>query len=239
MIPKKIHYFWFGGNKKPAKVKKCIESWYKFCPDFEIIEWNEDNFDIHCMPFVEEAYEAKKYAFVSDVARLLKVYEEGGIYFDTDVELIKPIDPLLDNVTFFGFENDTSVSSGLAFGSEPGTPILKKHIAQYENIHFKNEDGSLNQKACPLYLAELMRSEGLILNGQEQQVKEVHVYPVDYFNPYDSLTGRMNKTENTYSIHWYDASWSDSSQTKLKLHRLIRRVLGVHTIEKIKKILGR
>lgn len=239
MIPKKIHYFWFGGKEKPAKVKKCIESWYKFCPDFEIKEWNEDNFDIHCMPFVEQAYEAKKYAFVSDVARLIKVYEEGGIYFDTDVEVIKPIDALLDNVTFFGFENDESVSSGLAFGSEPGTPIMRKHIAQYKNINFINEDGSYNQKACPKYLAELMQSEGLILNGKEQQVKEVHVYPADYFNPYDSLTGKLKKTENTYSIHWYDASWSDTSQGRLKINRFIRRIIGVENMERMKKLLGK
>ena len=115
MIPKKIHYFWFGGNEKPKSVKKCIDSWKKYCPDYEVIEWNESNFDIRCMPFVEQAYEAKKYAFVSDVARLMMIYEYGGIYMDTDVEVIKPLDNLLENKAYMGFENDENVASGLGF----------------------------------------------------------------------------------------------------------------------------
>lgn len=234
MIPKKIHYFWFGGKEKPAKVKKCIESWYKFCPDFEIKEWNEDNFDIHCMPFVEQAYEAKKYAFVSDVTRLIKVYEEGGIYFDTDVELIKPIDELLNNKAYFGFENDENIASGLGFGSESGTEILKLHIEQYENEQFIMPDGSYNQKTCPKYLTELLVEKGLKLNGQEQQVEEVHIYPAEYFNPYDSITGKLTKTKNTYSIHWYDASWSDKSAKQLKFNRLVRRIIGKEIVNKIK-----
>ena len=106
MIPKKIHYFWFGGNEKPKSVVKCIDSWKKYCPDYEINEWNETNFDVHCMPFVEQAYEAKKYAFVSDVARLIVVYEQGGIYMDTDVEVLKPLDDLLDNYAYMSFENE-------------------------------------------------------------------------------------------------------------------------------------
>lgn len=239
MIPKKIHYFWFGENEKPAKVQKCIDSWKKYCSDYEIIEWNESNFDIHCMPYVEQAYEAKKYAFVSDVARLIKVYEEGGVYFDTDVELIKPIDELLQNKVYFGFENDENVASGLGFGSESGTKILKLHIEQYENEQFIMPDGSYNQKTCPKYLTELLVEKGLKLNGQEQQVEEIHIYPAEYFNPYDSLTGRLNKTENTYSIHWYDASWSDTSQTTLKINRLIRRIFGVRALDGVKKLLGR
>ena len=128
MIPKKIHYFWFGGNEKPAKVQKCIDSWKKYCPDYEIIEWNESNFDIHCMPFVEQAYDAKKYAFVSDVARLIVVYEQGGIYMDTDVEVIKPLDDLLNNKAYMSFENDENINTGQGFGSEPGLKLLKKHI---------------------------------------------------------------------------------------------------------------
>ena len=133
MIPKKIHYFWFGENEKPKSVQKCINSWKKYCPDYEIIEWNKTNFDIHCMPFVEQAYEAKKYAFVSDVARLMVVYEYGGIYMDTDVEVIKPLDDLLENRSYMSFENNENINTGQGFGSESGTEILKFHIAQYEN----------------------------------------------------------------------------------------------------------
>ena len=117
MIPRKIHYFWFGGNEKPAKVKKCINSWKKYCPDYELVEWNESNFDVHCMPFVEQAYNAKKYAFVSDVARLIVVYEQGGIYMDTDVEVIKPLDDLLENKAYMSFENNENVNTGQGFGA--------------------------------------------------------------------------------------------------------------------------
>ena len=112
MIPKAIHYCWFGGGKKPKLAKKCIESWKRFCPDYEIKEWNEDNFDFTVMPFMAEAYKAKKYAFVSDVARLLVLEKYGGIYFDTDVELIKDISPLINDDGFIGFENDMYVNSG-------------------------------------------------------------------------------------------------------------------------------
>lgn len=229
MIPKKIHYCWFGGNEKPKKVKECIKSWYKFCPDYEIIEWNEDNFDIHCMSFVEQAYEAKKYAFVSDVARLIVVYEQGGIYMDTDVEVIKPLDDLLDNETFFGFENNTSVSSGLAFGSVAKADILRKHIAQYENISFINEDGSYNMKACPSYLAELMAKEGLELNGKEQIINGVHIYPAEYFNPYNNIIDKLVITDNTYLIHWYTNSWQKNRGPFMQFlvtryHRVMRKI---------------
>lgn len=237
MIPKKIHYFWFGGNEKPAKVKKCIDSWKRFCPDYEIIEWNETNFDIHCMPYVEQAYEAKKYAFVSDVARLIKLYECGGVYFDTDVEVVKSIDDLLDNVTYFGFENNENVASGLGFGTVAGVELLKQHIEQYENEQFIMEDGSYNLKTCPKFLTELLMSKGLILDGSEQSIEEVHIYPADYFNPYDSLTGKLKKTKNTYSIHWYDASWNDKSQSQLKFNRLVRRIFGVYSLEVVKRLL--
>lgn len=239
MIPKKIHYFWFGGNEKPAKVQKCIDSWKKYCSDYEIIEWNESNFDIHCMPYVEQAYEAKKYAFVSDVARLIKVYEEGGVYFDTDVELIKPIDELLENKAYMSFENNENVNTGQGFGSEIGLPFLKEHIDVYRNMNFINCDSSFNLTACTKYTTNLLVDKGLVLNGEKQVVDGVSIYPSEFFNPYDSLTGRLNKTDNTYSIHWYDASWSDTSQTTIKMNRFIRRIIGVENMERIKQLLGK
>lgn len=239
MIPKKIHYFWFGGNEKPKSVQKCINSWKKYCLDYEIIEWNETNFDIHCMPFVEQAYEAKKYAFVSDVARLMVVYEYGGIYMDTDVEVIKPLDDLLDNRAYMGFENDENVASGLGFGAEAGMPFFKEHIDVYKNWNFINDDGTYNQIGCPKVATDLFKTKGIILDGSEQTVCDIHIYPAEYFNPYDSLTGKFTKTPNTYSIHWYNASWSDKSSKLLKINRAIRRVFGVETIQKIYNSLGR
>ena len=239
MIPKKIHYFWFGGNEKPKSVVKCINSWKKHCPDYEIIEWNENNFDIHCMPFVEQAYDAKKYAFVSDVARLIVIYEQGGIYMDTDVEVIKPLDDLLNNKAYMGFENDKNVASGLGFGSEAGVQFFKEHIDEYKDEVFINDDGSLNMLGCPIVATRLLVKKGIKLNGKEQIVDDVRIYPAEYFNPYDSITGRLNKTENTYSIHWYDQSWGSDSKFKKRLTQLIHRVFGKNSLSWLKRILGR
>ncbi len=239
MIPKKIHYCWFGGNPKPDSVQKCINSWKRFCPDYEIIEWNESNFDIHCMPFVEQAIEAKKYAFASDVARLMVVYENGGLYFDTDVEVIRSFNALLENQAFLGFESNEYVNSGLGFGSEAGIDFFREHIDAYRDKVFINEDGSFNMIACPYVATELLVEKGFVQNGQEQLVDNVRIYPTDYFNPFDSITGKLNKTNNTYSIHWYDASWSDISKSKLKFNRFIRRILGVNSLNNVKKILGK
>lgn len=227
MIPKKIHYCWFGGNQKPESVQKCINSWKKYCPDYEIIEWNESNFDIHCMPFVEQAIEAKKYAFASDVARLMVVYENGGLYFDTDVEVVKNFDDLLNNKAFLGFENNEYVASGLGFGSEAGVAFFKEHIDVYKDEVFINDDGSFNMLGCPRVATKLLVEKGLVQNNQEQIVDGVRIYPADYFNPYDSVTGKLDKTDNTYSIHWYDASWSGTPPIILKLKRLIHRLLKV------------
>lgn len=235
MIPKRIHYCWFGGNPKPDSVQKCINSWKEFCPDYEIIEWNESNFDIHCMPFVEQAIEAKKYAFASDVARLMVVYENGGLYFDTDVEVIKSFDDLLENKAFLGFENNEYVASGLGFGSEAGVEFFKEHIDAYRNENFINADGSFHMIGCPRVATKLLLEKGLVQNGQEQLVDEIRIYPTDYFNPFDSITGKLNKTKNTYSIHWYDASWSNNSVIKRKLSRLIHRAFGKKLLSYFKR----
>lgn len=239
MIPKKIHYFWFGGNEKPKSVEKCIDSWKKYCPDYEIIEWNEDNFDVHCMPFVEQAYEAKKYAFVSDVARLIIVYEQGGIYMDTDVEVIKPLDDLLENKAYMSFENNEYVNSGQGFGSEAGIQFFNEHIDEYRDEVFINEDGSFNMLGCPRVATRLLEKKGIELNGKEQIIDDVHIYPAEYFNPYDSITGRLKKTSNTYSIHWYDQSWGNDSRLKKRITQLIHRVFGKNSLAWIKKILGK
>ena len=225
MIPKIIHYCWFGRGEKPELAKKCIARWKKFCPDFEIREWNEDNCDYLAMPFMAEAYAAKKYAFVSDVMRLIVLEQHGGVYFDTDVEVVRDISPLLDDEGFIGFENEQYVNSGQVVAAEAHHPVIQAMIEEYKKLHFTNADGSLNTVGCPRLNTDVMERFGLVRNGQEQMVAGIRVYPADYFNPLDSVTGKLTKTENTYSIHWYSMSWLPKrTQIRARIGRVIRRI---------------
>lgn len=224
MIPKIIHYCWFGRGEKPELAKKCIASWKKFCPDFEICEWNEDNCDYLAMSFMAEAYAAKKYAFVSDVMRLIVLEQYGGVYFDTDVEVVRSISPLLNDEGFIGFENDQFVNSGQAMAAVPHQPVVQAMIEEYKKLHFANADGTVNAVGCPHLNSDVLERFGLVRNGREQMVAGIHVYPADYFNPLDSVTGKLTKKENTYSIHWYSMSWLPKhKQIKAKFGRLWRR----------------
>lgn len=227
MIPKKIHYCWFGGNEKPKAVEKCIASWHKYCPDYEIIEWNEDNFDVNQNPYMKYCYENKKWAFLSDLARLLVVNEQGGIYFDTDVELVRNPDFLLDSPAFIGFETEQYVNTGMGFGSEPHGIMVKSMIEEYEPLL----DGQHGVIGCPILNTKAMVKLGLKQNGQLQHLPAATVYPIDWFNPYDDPTGVLKKTENTVSIHWFSKSWMGKGQivrshlTK-PLHRLQKLLRG-------------
>ena len=224
MIPKIIHYCWFGRGEKPELAKKCIASWRRFCPDFEIREWNEDNCGDLAIPFMAEAYAAKKYAFVSDVMRLVVLEQYGGVYFDTDVEVLRDISPLLEDEGFIGFENDQFVNSGQVLAAIPHHPVIGAMIAEYKTLHFLNPDGSINAVGCPHLNSDVMERFGLVRNGQEQLVAGIHVYPEDYFNPMDSTTGKLTKTEHTYSIHWYSMSWMPKrTQIRAKVGRIWRR----------------
>lgn len=226
MIPKIIHYCWFGRGEKPELAKKCIASWKKFCPDFEIREWNEDNCDYLAMPFMAEAYAAKKYAFVSDVMRLIVLEQYGGVYFDTDVEVVRDISPLLNDEGFIGFENNWFVNSGQVMAAVPHQPIVQAMIDEYKKLHYMQPDSSVMPVGCPRLNSDVLERFGLIRNGQEQIVAGIHVYPDDYFNPMDSTTGKLTKTENTYSIHWYSMSWLPKrTQMKAKLGRIVRRIM--------------
>lgn len=226
MIPKIIHYCWFGRGEKPELAKKCIASWKKFCPDFEIREWNEDNCDYLAMPFMAEAYAAKKYAFVSDVMRLIVLEQYGGVYFDTDVEVVRDISPLLNDEGFIGFENNRFVNSGQVMAAVPHQPIVQAMIDEYKKLHYMQPDSSVMPVGCPRLNSDVLERFGLIRNGQEQIVAGIHVYPDDYFNPMDSTTGKLTKTENTYSIHWYSMSWLPKrTQMKVKLGRIVRRIM--------------
>lgn len=225
MIPKIIHYCWFGRGEKPELAKKCIASWRKFCPDFEIREWNEDNCDYLAMPFMAEAYAAKKYAFVSDVMRLIVLEQYGGVYFDTDVEVLRDITPLLNDEGFIGFENDRYVNSGQAMAMVAHQPVVQVMIEEYKKLHFVKPDGSMAPVGCPHLNTDVLERFGLERNGQEQVVAGIHVYPADWFNPLDSTTGELNKTPNTYSIHWYSMSWLPKQKRfRVRLFRYLRRL---------------
>ena len=226
MLPKIIHYCWFGRGEKPVLAQKCIDSWRKFCPDFEIREWNEDNCDYLAMPFMMEAYAAKKYAFVSDVMRLIVLEQYGGVYFDTDVELVRDIAPLMDDEGFIGFENDQYVNSGQGIAAMPHHPVVQAMIEEYRKLHFTSADGTTNAVGCPHLNTDVMERCGLVRNGKEQRVAGIHVYPAEFFNPLDSVTGKLTKTDNTYSIHWYSMSWLPKSvQIRSRMGRMVRRIM--------------
>ena len=208
MIPKKIHYCWVGGNPLPASAKKCIKSWKKFCPDYEIIEWNESNYDFTKNQYMKDAFEAKKWGFVPDYARLDIIYQHGGIYLDTDVEVIKSFDDLLSDKGFAGFESKEYVALGLGFGAEAGNPVIKKLMESYETLRFKKSDGTLNLIPSPELNTVDFCKLGLNQNGEIQTLMDCFkIYPTDYFCPKSIIDGIVRKTDNTYSIHHFDATW--------------------------------
>lgn len=244
MIPKIIHYCWFGHNPLPASALKCIASWKKYLPDYEIKEWNEDNFDVNSILYTQQAYEAKKYAFVSDYARYWILFKYGGVYFDTDVELIRPLNDIIDKGAFMGIEIPSKknklplVAPGLGMAVEQNHPFYKKIIDVYSELSFLNPDGSLNQKTIVSYNTELLVEHGMQPTNEIQQIASIWIYPVDYFNPLDDLTGKLNITENTRSIHWYSRTWTDSSLLRKKISRLSHRIFGM-TIHDIKVLFKR
>lgn len=232
MIPKKIHYFWIGGNPKPESVLYCIDSWKKYCPDYEIIEWNESNYDFTKNKYMQQAYAAKKWGFAPDYARLDVVYQHGGIYFDTDVELIRNIDHLLDNKAFFGFDRakDTTknnVNCGEGFGAEAYHPILKEMMAAYEALQFKKSDGSLDMTPSPLYTTKCLEKRGLKNENRDQQLGDVQIYSSDVLCPKSFGEIKLHLTERTVSIHHFDATWLDDER-KRKYERSLQmnRLLG-------------
>lgn len=234
---KTIHYCWFGKNPKPELILKCMKSWKKYCPDYEIIEWNEENFDINCCDYVREAYEAKKWAFVSDYCRFWVLYHHGGIYLDTDVELIKSLDNL--DRTFVGFETIKGVNSGLVRGAEKGDMICRKMLESYHNDHFRNNDESLNLMTVCVRETNILCSLGMKLNNKIQKVEKTTIYPSDYFNPINHRTSKLELTSNTVSIHHYAASWVDNkTKLKSKIYSTIYRLFGVNFVEKIKQLIG-
>lgn len=206
MIPKVIHYCWFGRGAKPKLAEKCIASWRKFLPDYEIKEWNEDNYDVRKIPFIAEAYDARKYAFVSDYARFDILHEHGGVYFDTDVEIIRSLDDIIGHGAFMGLENAQTIAPGLGLAVERGHELYRAVLDFYASLHFKLPSGSLNTKPIGNHVTELYEHMGLVLGSGVVQFKGINIYPIDYFNP-KRPNGKIVLTGNTRCIHHYSASW--------------------------------
>lgn len=230
-IPKIIHYCWVGGNPKPQSVLYCIESWKRCCPDYEIREWNETNYDFTKNEYMRQAYEAKKWGFVPDYARLDIVYEHGGIYLDTDVEMVRSFDELLNNRGFFGFEDTGEgtyfVACGLGFGAEKRNPLIKELRDYYDDVMFQNSDGSLNLLPAPKHNTPIFIKAGVQMNNRHQVLDGNVFYPSEYFCPKIFKTGKMTVTKKTFSIHHFSASWMDEAVLKEIAHvRKIKGLLG-------------
>lgn len=229
-IPKVIHYCWFGKGKMPKLAKKCIKSWKKYCPDYEFVLHTEDNFDMTQNRYMREAYEAGKWAFVSDYARLKIIYDNGGIYLDTDVELIKPVDDLVKLGGFMGFDEKGIVATGLGFGAEKGNKIVSEFLKDYDDIPFILPDGSFDLTPCPDRNTEALKRLGMDIENKNQTFMDVTFLPDEYLCPMDYYTGKKTITENTYSIHHYSASWT-SVVTKRTTR--IKRIIGVKMYNKL------
>lgn len=217
-IPKTIHYCWFGNGKKDKLTKKCIKSWKKYCKGYEIVEWNESNVNIEEMPtFVKSAYEAKQWAFVSDYVRLKVVYENGGIYFDTDVRLLKNPSFLLENTAFFGIETDSSmINTGVGFGAEKGKQIIRDILKVYEDGETKFSVEKTYSLICTSLAEAVFLSYGYNRENENQTLTDGSVvYPTEFFCPMNN-NFITNITENTVAIHLFNASWSDVLSEKNK-----------------------
>lgn len=258
MIPKTIHYCWFGHNPKPKLAKKCIRSWKRYCKGYEIIEWNEDNFDISTAPlYVRQAYEAKKWAFVTDYVRLWAMVNYGGIYMDTDVQVIKPLDRFLQYEAVSGFESETKILTGLMACRE-GFPLFAELLHEYDNIPFVKEDGSFDLTTNIDRITKLCSRYGFIPNGQEQTIVGFTLFPKEYFCPKSWENGKTQITKNTRAIHHYAATWWSEERKKHQKasirrqrryavydavvhfpNRLLSKLLGDTGYQRLKKVLKR
>ncbi len=235
MIPKIIHYCWFGGNPLPEEAKHYISTWKKYCPDYEIKEWNENNFDVNQNQYCREAYEAKKWAFVSDYARLKILYDQGGIYMDTDVEVCKPLDHLASYGFWSGFESESQIPTGI-MASCRGNELLRYLLSYYDDKHFKNEDGSYDITTNVVAITGMIKEKYHVeLNNTFQTFGENYViFPFEYFCAKDFFSGKVYRTENTYTIHHFNGSWlSKYDSRKIMLRKTLTNLMGRAFVEKI------
>ena len=253
-IPKILHYCWFGGKPKPPLAEKCIRSWRKFCPDFEIREWNESNFDLEQVPaYVRQAYEAGRWAFVTDYVRLRALTEVGGVYLDTDVEIVRPLEPFLKHEAFAGFEHLERVQTGV-LACRKGFPLFQEFLAYYDTAVFRRPDGSMDTTTNVEILTGICRKKGLVFNDTFQVVDGLAVYPREVFCPVDYDTMKLKKTRKTVTIHWFSGSWQTQEdlwileeerrwkrqEQRSNLRVAIgSRLFGASGYEKLKKLLWR
>ncbi|PLR68737.1 glycosyl transferase [Bacillus sp. UMB0893] len=239
-IPKIIHYCWFGKKEKPAIINKCIESWRKNLHGYEIIEWNEDNYDINSYSYVKDAYHAGKYAFVSDYVRLYALYHFGGIYLDTDVEVFKPFDDILYHESFWGFEQENFIATS-TIGAVKGNRFIKNFLDSYESKKFIKQDGSFDSLTNVAVVTKLLESKKLMLNGEYQVIDGIGAFfPQTYFSPYDYINGRKFLSENTYAIHYFYKSWLP---LRVKVKGVIKgnivKVLGGNNFAYLRELITR
>ena len=217
MIPKIIHYCWFGGKDMPALAKKCIASWKKYQPEFEIKCWSEYNFDIdNSVAYLKEAYAKKKYAFVSDYVRLYALYNYGGIYLDTDVEVIKDFSSLLKEKSILGYETDDTISTAF-MAVPPKATWVRSLLDIYEQRHFIREDGSLEMTTNVAFISNYLRKQGIVLNGEFSDGDDIQIYPAEYFSPRSWDNGKYSITKNTFTIHYFAGTWH-STFSKMLSH---------------------
>ena len=239
MIPRKIHYCWFGRGEMPQLAKDCIASWHKHMPDWEYKLWNEDNFDVGSTPYTQEAYEAKKYAFVTDYVRLYALLTEGGVYMDTDVEVLKPLDDLLHHSAFTGYEGTKTMYpvTGI-MASEANGLWVSEQLHAYDGSHFVKEDGTLDTTTNCQRIYKLMLSNGFVPNGGKMhQYKDLTIYPVDYFCPRQS-TGEFLLTSNTYCDHHFMGSWADKKGGIRSLTKIVGSKNMTRLIKLKRKLIG-
>jgi len=241
-IPKIIHYCWFGHNPKPKSFLKYIEGWKKNLPEYEIMEWNEGNFDVNICTYTKEAYEAKKYAFVSDYARLLALYNHGGIYLDTDVEVFKDLKPLLNIADcIFGFEEKEYVATSTML-AKPKQVFIKQFLNSYHQRHFVNDDKSLDMKTNVEVLTEMLSVEGLVCDGTSQTIdvasSAIVVLPQEYLSPYDYINCYDKLTDNSYTKHHFEISWGKRSEwINKKIKTVITRYLGPNFLNYVRDLI--
>ena len=213
MIPKIIHYCWFGGNPKPELVEKCIESWKKFCPDYKLVEWNENNFDINSNLYVKQAYDAKKFAFVSDYVRLYALYTLGGIYMDTDVMVLKPLDEYLHHLAFMGFESNKKIATCI-IAAEIKNPLVEEFLREYAEREFINSNGNYDLTTNVESITKLLEGKGLMLNGTAQEVGGMHFYTENIFSPNLKRLNDKKYMKDTATIHYFSGSWKSEATKK-------------------------
>ena len=235
MIPQVIHYCWFGGAPLPAYAERCIASWRRHFPGWEIRRWDESNYDVRATPYTSEAYNARKYAFVSDYARFDILHRHGGVYFDTDVEVIRSFDAMLARGPFMGMEG-TAVAPGLGIAAEAGHPLLAELLALYRSMHFADAQGRQLPGTVVTHTTDLLMRRGYTRNGLPQTVAGFTIYPPEYLNPFDDITGRLTVTPRTLSIHHYSKSWCDTHPWRTRLSRMAHRWLGIERSARVKRL---